>query len=132
MLVLILHISCVVLLDLNQQYFGAVRYQDLSHQCILLICLLYQSLPRVVGPYTLSNLYQRLKSSPVFSDHVIVKLSCDQTGSSQNGGLTFVTCGFAFSLNTRGRETIKNRVFRLQYTKQQNNFFLHGIYALFD
>jgi len=50
-----------------------------------------QSLPRVVGPYTLFNLCQRLKSSPVFSDHVIVKLSCDQTGSSQNGGLTFVT-----------------------------------------
>jgi hypothetical protein len=60
----------------------------------------HQSLPRVVGPYTLSNLCQRLKSSPVFSDHVIVKLSCDQTGSSQNGGLTFVTCGFAFSMNT--------------------------------
>jgi hypothetical protein len=39
---------------------------------------------------TLSNLCQLLKSSPVFSDHVIVKLSCDQTGSSQNGGLTFV------------------------------------------
>ena len=45
-----------------------------------------------------SNLCQRLKSSPVFSDHVIVKLSRDQTGSSQNGGLT--TCGFAFSMNT--------------------------------
>ena len=42
----------------------------------------------------------RSKSSPVFSDHVIVKLSSDQTGSSQNGGLTFVTCGFAFSMNT--------------------------------
>ena len=36
----------------------------------------------------------------MFSDHVIVKLSCDQTGSSHNGGLTFVTCGFAFSMNT--------------------------------
>ena len=45
-----------------------------------------------------SNLCQRLKGSPVFSDHVIVKLSRDQTGSSQNGGLT--TCGFAFSMNT--------------------------------
>ena len=59
-----------------------------------------QSLSRVVGPYTLFNLCQRLKSCPVFSDHVIVKLSCDQTRSSQNGGLTFVTCGFAFNMNT--------------------------------
>ena len=44
-------------------------------------------------PCTLSNLCQHLKSSPVCSDHVIVKLSSDQTGSSQNGG-------FAFSMNT--------------------------------
>ena len=86
-------------------------------------CTVYYpiSTHRVVGPYTLSNLCQRLKSSPLFSDHVIVKLSCDQTGSSQNGGLTFVTCGFAFSMNTPAKRL--KIVFRLQYTKQQNFCF---------
>ena len=88
----------------------------------------YQSLPRVVGPYTLSNLCQRLKSSPVFSDHVIVKLSCDQTGSSQNGGLT--TCGFAFSMNT----PVKRLKIECFVCNTPNNtcICLHGIYALYD
>jgi len=89
----------------------------------------YQSLPRVVGPYTLSiNLCQRQKSSPVFSDHVIVKLSCDQTGSSQNGGLT--TCGIAFSMNT----PVKRLKIECFVCNTPNNtcIWLHGIDALYD
>ena len=73
---------------------------------------------------------QCLKSSPVFSDNVIVKLSCDQTGSSQISGLTFVTCGFAFSSNT----PVKRLKIECFVCNTPNNRFLclHGIYALYD
>ena len=67
------------------------------------------------------------KSSPVFSDHVIVKLSCDQTESSPIGGLTFVTCGFAFSVNTPIKRL--KIEFCLQYTTKQQIFL--GVFMEF-
>ena len=45
----------------------AILKVDIESECAMVTCVIievqYKFLPRVVGPYTLSNLCQRLKSS---------------------------------------------------------------------